>query len=404
MKNKAWMVTLIVFCAGVTFSIGNFKVAPAMVDIIEEMDANIALGGWLMSMSGLAGIILALPAGAIMIKTGPKKLGMYTLAFALIGNIIGAVAPNFTILLLSRLIEGIGYGFIGIIAPAIIAAWFPPRKLGLPMSIGSIWVPLGIFCVFNLSNLILPTFGWRGVWWLAASLFAAMMVLFGWGVQLPEEERGENAEEKKARSSMMEGLKSFPSWLIAICFVSFAFGTNSLITFAPTFLVEKLHMDGATANSVSSIFTLGNIIGGLLMGIVLTKFRNRAYLLLISMVSTAILMSFIFSLSTPGMVTPYMIIFGLVAAMFPAIAFTVAPETAPSPETIGIAIGILILGQNVSNFITPAIIGTVIESSGGNWGAGTLPLIIAGILGVIAALLFLKESKQKEKSEIKVSR
>ncbi|HWQ76258.1 MAG TPA: MFS transporter [Syntrophomonas sp.] len=397
MKNKAWLVTIIVFLAGVTFSAGNFKVPPTMVVLLKEMNTGVAMGGWLMSMGMLAGIILALPAGGIMMKTGPKKLGLFSLACAVLGNLIGAVAPSFLVLMLGRLIEGIGFGLIGVVAPAIIAVWFPPEKRGFPMALWSIWIAVGMLFVFNATNIILPAFGWRGNWWLVTVLAAVILALFAWLVKVPEPENKSSRQEASSAGpvSTLEGFKSPASWLLALVFAVFAFAVGVYTSFLPTFLIETTGMDVATANATSSIATIGMIVGGFIMGFLLNTIKNRSMLLVVSMVITAIFMYFSFKVTSPGMIIPFIFIIGIVYQLIPPIVFTVAPDTAISPATIGISMGIVILGQNLAGFIAPALIGSVVESSGGNWDAATLPLVIAGLIGIAASLLYASAMKKK---------
>lgn len=396
MKNKAWLITIVVFLAGVIFSAGNFKVPPTMIVVLDEMNVGVAAGGWLMSMGVLAGIILALPAGGIMMKIGPKKLGLFALGSALIGNIIGAIAPSFTVLMLGRLIEGIGFGLIGVVAPAIIAVWFPPEKRGLPMAIWSIWIGVGMLFIFNATNAVLPAFGWRGDWWLISILMAGIMALFAWLVEVPEAETGEQKQPTAAPVSMADGFKSPSSWLLGLVFAVFAFGVGALTTFVPTFLVEEVGMSVATANMTSSVVTIGMITGGIIMGFVINAVKDRSILLVISMIITAIFMYLTFKVTSPAMVMPFMFVIGLAYQMIPPIVFTVAPDTAVSPSTIGISMGIVILGQNLASFISPVLIGAVVENSQGNWDAATTPLIIAAIIGVIASILYVMAMRKKE--------
>lgn len=397
MKNKAWLVMITVFLTGVIFSAGNFKIPPTMITILKEMHVGVAMGGWLVSMGPLAGIILALPAGGIMMNTGPKKLGMFSLFCALIGNVIGAMAPNFAMLMLGRLIEGVGFGLIGVVAPAIITVWFPPEKRGLPMAIWSVWMGVGLMFIFNVTNAVLPAFGWRGDWWLMVILFTVILVMFAWLVQVPEYETKATEQEVSVSEPMpmSEGFKSPASWLLGIIFASYSFGVGALTAFVPTFLVQVAGMDLSKANMYSSIVMLGMIVGGIVMGFVLNIVKQRNMLLFVSMILSAIFMCLTFKVTSPSLIMPFMIVIGLIYSMVPAIIFTIAPEAAYSPATIGITMGIAMLGQNLGGFVSAALIGAIVEHSGGVWGVTTMPLVIAAITGIVATVLYIKIKKRQ---------
>ena len=403
MKNRVWLVTLIVVLTGVVVAACNFKVPPTMVVLMDEMQVSVTEGGILMSMSVIAGIILALPAGGIIMKTGPKKLGAFSLACTLVGSVVGAVAPNFTILMISRAIEGIGFAFISVVAPSIIAVCFPPEKRGLPMALWALWISLGMLFIFNVTNAIVPAFGWRGDWWLVAILAAVMLVVFVLFVKVPEPE-ADPAEKGASQPSLKEGFQSMPSWLLCLIFICFATVVSAFTTYFPTYIVQVLGLDVAVANSYSGFMAIGMIIGGLAMGFVLNKVKNRPALLIFCMALTGIFGYFTFEITSLNILLAYVFFAGVVYSTPAATLFTVAPDSALSPASIGMALSLCILGQNVASGIAPVIIGTIVENSGYVWSSVTPILLGAGIMGVIFAILFLITMNKKAAAQIRVGK
>ncbi|TWH56921.1 putative MFS family arabinose efflux permease [Desulfitobacterium sp. LBE] len=403
MKNRVWLVTLIVVLTGVVVAACNFKVPPTMVVLMDEMQVSVTEGGILMSMSVIAGIILALPAGGIIMKTGPKKLGAFSLACTLVGSVVGAVAPNFTILMISRAIEGIGFAFISVVAPSIIAVCFPPEKRGLPMALWALWISLGMLFIFNVTNAIVPAFGWRGDWWLVAILAAVMLVVFVLFVKVPEPE-ADPAEKGASQPSLKEGFQSMSSWLLCLIFICFATVVSAFTTYFPTYIVQVLGLDVAVANSYSGFMAIGMIVGGLAMGFVLNKVKNRPALLIFCMALTGIFGYFTFEITSLNILLAYVFFAGVVYSTPAATLFTVAPDSALSPASIGMALSLCILGQNVASGIAPVIIGTIVENSGYVWSSVTPILLGAGIMGVIFAILFLITMNKKAAAQIRVGK
>ncbi|WP_434509858.1 MFS transporter [Desulfitobacterium sp. AusDCA] len=399
MKNRVWLVTIIVILAGVVVAACNFKVPPTMVVLMDELHVSVTDGGILMSMSVIAGIILALPAGGIIMKTGPKKLGAFSLACTLIGSVVGAVAPNFTILMISRAVEGIGFAFISVVAPSIIALCFPPEKRGLPMALWALWISIGMLLMFNVTNVIVPAFGWRGDWWLVAILAAIMLVLFVLFVKVPEPEPVA-AEQAAAQPSLKEGLQSVPSWLLCLIFICFSTVVSAFTTYFPTYIVQVMGLNVAAANSYSGFMAIGMIVGGLAMGFVLNIVKNRPALLVICMAATGIFGYFTFEISNLNLLLAYVFFAGVAYSMPAATIFTVAPDSALSPAAIGMSISLCVLGQNIASGIAPVIVGSVVERSGYVWSLATPFLIGAGILGVVFAILFVVAMKKKTTVQI----
>lgn len=390
--GRAWLITIVVILAGIISSAGKYKLAGTMTTIIPALGITKADGGWLMSICSVMGIVLALPAGGIMVKTGPKKLGLVALGCGLIGNVIGSLSNGFSLLLFSRLIEGISIGLIGVVAPTIIAAWFPSEKRGLPMAIWSLWIGLGLLFILNATNYILPPFGWHGVWWFSALLFLVITVLFALIVKMPESTGSASEKANAPKVPLSAGMKSPSTWAVAMVMLVLGFSVGTVQTYTPAYIQEALKVTKEVANTYTSVFALGNIFGGIAMGFVLNKVKNRSLVLLVSTILVAIVMAFAFEFSLNSALI-FMLVTGIIYQMVPASIFAVAPETASSPQTVGIAMGIIIIGQNVGAFFGPPKVGALVQAGG--WHAAQFPLIVMGIVGIVAAILFYMLMKRK---------
>ena len=72
-------------------------------------------------------------SATIIMKFGSKKSTLLVLGCALVGAIISAFAQSYELLVVGRLIEGVGYACIGTVVPVLVSEWFPPSKRGVPM-------------------------------------------------------------------------------------------------------------------------------------------------------------------------------------------------------------------------------------------------------------------------------
>ena len=398
--KKAWFITLIAIITGVIFSIGFFKVPPTLVLIMEDMNVGLTTAGLLMSMIGVSSTLLALPGGAIMQKVGPRNMGLLAIAFAVAGNVGGALAPDMSVLLISRLIEGVGFGMIGLVVPAVIAAWFPAEKRGLPMAVWTLWISGGMLIIFNVTNLITPVLGWRGVWWFSTILFVMAGIMFSVVVKIPR--RAENSpahQPVKAaeKVSFWDGFKAPRAWMLAVMFTAYGFGSGAFCGYYPAFLVQSLGMEPGTANAYSSLATLGMMVGGMAMGILLNRIRNRYHeiLLITCWIISGIFFYFQFKLTFVGLILPFMLLMGIILQTIPPIIFTMAPDTATRAETVATVMGIVSLGQNLGGLLSTAIVGAAVERSGRSWDGATAPLMAAVAVGCLAAVFLQILTRRK---------
>ncbi|MGB9522037.1 MAG: MFS transporter, partial [Anaerolineales bacterium] len=129
----AWIILAVVYFASIAAPLNQYKPPPIMPILMQQLHINLTEAGFLMSSIALTGMILALPGGVILQKYGSKKSGLLALGCLLVGTILGAIAQSFPLLAFSRIIEGIGAGLIGVVAPATLAQWFPADRLGVAM-------------------------------------------------------------------------------------------------------------------------------------------------------------------------------------------------------------------------------------------------------------------------------
>ena len=157
----AWVILFVAFMASVAAPLNQFKVPPLMPVLMEGFQLTLSQTGMLMSVFALTGLILALPAGVIIQKLGPRTAGLIAVGSLAIGSTLGAIAGSAGLLLFSRVIEGVGMGLIAVVAPASIAMWFPREKQGVPMGLWATWVPVGSLIMFNLAPTLATTAGWQ---------------------------------------------------------------------------------------------------------------------------------------------------------------------------------------------------------------------------------------------------
>ncbi len=174
----AWVILFVVFLASVAAPLNQNKVPPLMPILMQSFNIGLSQAGLLMSVFSITGFLLALPAGIILQKLGPKASGLIAVGSLVIGASLGALSGSMGLLLTSRVIEGVGMGLIAVVAPAIIALWFPPEKQGTPMGLWATWVPVGsIFMMITAPRLGIAA-GWQAVWWVGDGFALVALALY----------------------------------------------------------------------------------------------------------------------------------------------------------------------------------------------------------------------------------
>lgn len=117
----------------------------------------------LLSSGTLIGALVgALAAGRLADLVGRRDLVMATAALFTLGAFVSAVAPSVHVLLLGRLVVGLGVGAVAVAAPLYIAEIAPARHRGALVCCFQLAITLGILLAF-LGNALLGAApdGWR---------------------------------------------------------------------------------------------------------------------------------------------------------------------------------------------------------------------------------------------------
>src|SRR5206468_1007772 len=162
---------------------GEFKLDPA--------------GGGLVASATFVGMFIgAAAAGRLADRYGRRAVFTATLVIFSIGSLLSALAPTFETLLAARIIAGLGLGGELPVVATLVSELSPRAQRGrMIVLLESFWA-YGTLAAGLVALFVLPQFGWRGAF-LVAALPALYVAYLRWA--LPESprylaERGRNAE------------------------------------------------------------------------------------------------------------------------------------------------------------------------------------------------------------------
>ena len=146
----------------------EFNLSPAM----EGLVAGIALAG------AAAGAAFA---GSLSDRFGRRRVILVTGLVFIVGSLVGALAPELSLLLAGRFIVGVGIGVASMLTPLDLAETAPARNRGALVSLNQLAITCGILVSYLVGYLFAASGQWR--WMLAlgavpgAILAAGMLVL-----------------------------------------------------------------------------------------------------------------------------------------------------------------------------------------------------------------------------------
>ncbi|MFP7492242.1 MFS transporter [Terribacillus saccharophilus] len=382
------VIAVLMICA---FSIGTteYVVTGVLSHIAKDLGVTIASAGLVVSMYALGVAVFGPLMTTLSVKLPRKPMLLLFMLIFIISNIISATAPNFGVLLVSRVTSAFIHGPFFALSFVMASELVEPRKRvqaiaavngGLTIAI-MIGVPFGAY----LGSLI----EWRLVFWLIALL--GVIGLIGLLICAPNTKPAEAPRIKQELSVFRH-----KQVLLTIAIIIFGYsGVFTAYTFIEPLLRSVTGFGGIGIMISLFFFGMGSVIGNFstpkLAGSNVTRTLIYVFAIL-----TAILLLF-------PLATPYSITAVLIIGLFGAGAFGTTPLlqskiVMAAVEGPTIAAAASVSAFNLANAAGAYIGGLVLDA---NLGYTWLSLIGAGIsiIGIlISAISYREEKKEPERA------
>lgn len=385
------IVAIILLLTGASIALHQFKVPTIMGEVADSVSMLPQSAPWLMSMFTVTGIFLAIPAGAVTQRFSCKHLIILSALCTAAGSCLGAVATSGWLLLLSRVIEGLGYLMISVAGPIAVSRYVHPARIGSAMGIWAIWVSVGQIIAFNTTPFMFPYLGWRALWYIFAACTGVMAVIVLFGLRTPTLAKDtapiKTTHPETTSPTLLQALSNKNLILAAFGFICFNYLLIVVVTFFPQYAVSTGRMDIQTASLVASLPMIGCLIGSPIIGRLSDRFGyKRLYMLCLT---GAGLGSFLMFAPNNAVLAIGVLLLGLVGLATPGMMYGAVPQLAGGAERQGLSMGIVITFQNLGMFLGTATYPLILALTAMNYQIAAVSLLI--FIGV--SLLLVKLAK-----------
>jgi MFS family permease len=159
-STSAWITLAILGSSILITMYGETMLLPAIPDIITEFNISYNTASWILTAYLIAGAVMTPIAGKLSDIYGRKKMVLIIMIIYIIGISLGGLSSNITILIISRVIQGIGISMFPI-AFGIVRDQFPPEKLAIGVGTFSAMFAAGSVVGLAIGGSIIQYFGWR---------------------------------------------------------------------------------------------------------------------------------------------------------------------------------------------------------------------------------------------------
>ena len=135
--------------------------SPALPALMRDFNITTGTVQWVTSVYMLVSGIMVPISGYLIDKFSTRKLFAGALATFMVGTLLCAVAPNFMLLLVGRILQSAGSGVLLPLVAVVPMLVYPPDKRGTAMGMAGIVMAAGPAIGPVVGGLVIDSFGWR---------------------------------------------------------------------------------------------------------------------------------------------------------------------------------------------------------------------------------------------------
>lgn len=155
----------------------------ALPSIGREFGADPVLLGWISTVYLVAAAVAVVPLGRLADLTGRKRMFQSGVVGYTLASLLCALAPSAEVLVVARVLQGVGGAMIFGTGTAILVSVFPPERRGRVLGISVASTYTGLSLGPFLGGWLTQAFGWRSVFYLNVPVGVAIVALVAWKLE-----------------------------------------------------------------------------------------------------------------------------------------------------------------------------------------------------------------------------
>jgi len=262
MKKSIYIMALGAFGI-ITTEFGVIGILPMLV---KEFGITIETAGWLLSAFALT-VALAGPfTNMLTAKMNRKTIMCLVLGVFVISNLLSAVAPNFTVLMIARILPAFLHPVFWAVAMTAASKQAGPKDA--PKAIAIVMAGLSVATVLGvpLTTYVADLFSWR-----ASFILSALINLLAGGALALFVPSMPVSSQQASPLSQVKMLRSVQLWIKLLTSTIILAGMFATYGYLAEYLNKVSHMNGVQISIMLLVFGATGIVGNWLTGKALSK-------------------------------------------------------------------------------------------------------------------------------------
>ncbi len=400
--ERQWTMLALSFLALITCFIPYIGYSTKLIEIMEETGINYTQAGMLASVTALIGGVILPFVGVLVEKWGAKTIIILGLITSAIGQLLFAYMPDYSWLVFSRALTGLGVGLLFVGPYTMAIKWFEKdRKVGIAMGVMFTSDGIGTAFALYLYAIILTLAGWRHGSALGGLFIIAVLIITMFILKEPphvEERKRELAKERLSIGDYLNVIKN-RNVIVATAFFVGEWGLYAVVAYwIPTILIEDAGWSESLAGFLTALYVLIGAIPSVIFGLMSDRMGKRKIFIIVAglwMTFTVAALAVALYNHSYFLAAIIMPLIGLGVYTGMPVALALASESVAS-NRVGIVNGFVLgTGFLVGGFVYPTLMGYIKDLTG-EYTIGFVGAIAATFLLCFITALIGKDVKPYE--------
>lgn len=366
------------------FGIGltEFVIMGLLPDVAADFSVSEATAGWLISGYALAVVVGALLLTAAVTRFERKPVLAVLLVLFIAGNLVSAVAPGYSMMMVGRIIAALAHGaFFGIGAVVAADMVAPTKKAG---AIAIMFTGLTAANVLGVpfGTMLGQAAGWRSTFWAITGI--GVLALVGILTLVPKTGRADTASG--GLRSELRAFRSGQVWLSILVTILGYGGMFGAFTYIAFTLTEVTGFDASAVPWLLILFGVGLFIGNTVGGKAADRDVDRTLLVVLSALVVVLAAFALTATNQPTTIASIVLMGGFGFATVPGLQMRVMKYANSAPT---LASGANIGAFNVGNALGAWLGGVTITAGLGYtspiWAGAAITLLGLVVMAFAAA-------------------
>jgi DHA2 family multidrug resistance protein len=161
-----WMIAVSVMLATFMVVLDSSVANVALPHIAGNLSASTDESTWVLTSYLVSNAIMLPAAGWITRRIGRKRLLMISILVFTGASLLCGIAPSMPMLIVARILQGVGGGGMQPLAQAILLESFPPHRHGIAMAVYGMGIVVAPVIGPTLGGWITDSYSWRWIFYI----------------------------------------------------------------------------------------------------------------------------------------------------------------------------------------------------------------------------------------------